>query len=214
MPGPDAELRRPTGPGGALNGRRALRAGPGRRGRREIASWRAGSRGSRRDRIDIPLGARGPVPGRGLLPAVLLPIMADYRKLSGDQDEWRGRVGDAPKRPLAAVRPAHVGADCRQGHQPPRGRGHEGVPGVSAFSPGSGRWTCGCPRFWTNGSGCLSTAREFLRSMVPSRREWTRTFRISKLDSCAKRHYAICRQVFRPTPSSRPCSLTLFSPIE
>ena len=26
-------------------------------------------------RIDIPLGARGPVPGRGLLPAVLLPIM-------------------------------------------------------------------------------------------------------------------------------------------
>ena len=36
-------------------------------------------------RIDILLGARGPVPGRGLLPVVLLPIMAGYRKLSGDE---------------------------------------------------------------------------------------------------------------------------------
>ena len=43
-------------------------------------------------RIHILLGARGPVPGRGLLPVVLLPIMAGYRKLSGDEDEWAGRV--------------------------------------------------------------------------------------------------------------------------
>ena len=54
-------------------------------------------------RIDIPLGARGPVPGRGLLPAVLLPIMAGYRKLSGAEDEWVGRVpAPQPHGPLAA----------------------------------------------------------------------------------------------------------------
>ena len=38
------------------------------------------------------------------------------------------RVGLAPQRNLAPVRPPQVGPDRREGHQPPRRRGDEGVP--------------------------------------------------------------------------------------
>ena len=38
----------------------------------------------------------------------------------------------APQRHLASVRPPGVGPHRRQGHQPPRRRGDEGVPGVNS----------------------------------------------------------------------------------
>ena len=47
----------------------------------------------------------------------------------------RRRVGVAPQRRLASVRPPGVGTHRRQGHQPPRRRGDEGVPGVNRRVP-------------------------------------------------------------------------------
>ena len=50
--------------------------------------------------------------------------------------EWRFYiVGVAPQRHLASVRPPRVGPHRRQGHQPPRRRGDEGVPGVNRREP-------------------------------------------------------------------------------
>ena len=72
--------------------------------------------------------------GELLRPARLLPRRE--RPLQGAQDDAEGRdrrrrVGDAPQRHLASVRSPGVGPHRRQGHQPPRRRGDEGVPGVS-----------------------------------------------------------------------------------
>ena len=44
-------------------------------------------------------------------------------------------VGVAPQRRLASVRPPRVGPHRRQGHQPLRRRGDEGVPGVNRREP-------------------------------------------------------------------------------
>ena len=71
--------------------------------------------------------------GELLRPARLLPRRE--RPLQGAQDHPEGRdrrrrVGVAPQRHLASVRPPGVGLHRRQGHQPPRRRGDEGVPGV------------------------------------------------------------------------------------
>ncbi len=79
--------------------------------------------------------------------------------LQGAEDDAEGRdrrrrVGDAPQRRLAPVRPPRIGPHRRQGHQPPWRRGDEGVPGVSgerhrlscghgdARRPYRGRGTC------------------------------------------------------------------------
>ena len=45
-----------------------------------------------RSRIDIPLGGRVPVPRRGLPCRRPTSDNGGYRKLSGDEDEWAGRV--------------------------------------------------------------------------------------------------------------------------
>ena len=76
--------------------------------------------------------------GELLRPARLLPRRE--RPLQGAQDDAEGRdrrrrVGVAPQRPLAPVRPPRVGPHRRQGHQPPRRRGDEGVPGVTRRVP-------------------------------------------------------------------------------
>ena len=73
-----------------------------------------------------------------LRPTRLLPRRE--RPLQGAQDDAEGRdrrrrVGVAPQRPLAPVRPPRVGPHRRQGHQPPRRRGDEGVPGVTRRLP-------------------------------------------------------------------------------
>ena len=57
------------------------------------------------------------------------------RPLQGPPDHPEGRdrprrLGLAPQRRLASVRPPRVGPHRRQGHQPPRRRGDEGVSGV------------------------------------------------------------------------------------
>ena len=76
--------------------------------------------------------------GELLRPARLLPRRE--RPLQGVEDDAEGRdrrrrVGVAPQRPLAPVRPPRFGPHCRQGHQPPRRRGDEGVPGVNRREP-------------------------------------------------------------------------------
>ena len=58
------------------------------------------------------------------------------RSLQGAQDDpqgrdQRGRLVNAQKRHLAPLRPALVRPHRGQGHQPPRRRGDEGVPGVN-----------------------------------------------------------------------------------
>jgi adenine-specific DNA-methyltransferase len=50
----------------------------------------------------------------------------------------RGGVGHAAQRHLATLRQADVGPHRREGDQPPRRRGHEGVPG-SVVTPGTAR---------------------------------------------------------------------------
>ena len=72
--------------------------------------------------------------GELLRPPCLLPRR--QRPLQGPQDDPEGRdrprrLGLAPQRHLASVRPPGVRPHRRQGHQSPRGRGDEGVPGVT-----------------------------------------------------------------------------------
>ena len=54
----------------------------------------------------------------------------DIDVLPVGEEDRRRRVGVAPQRHLASVRLPGVGPHRRQGHQPPRRRGDEGVPGV------------------------------------------------------------------------------------
>ena len=55
--------------------------------------------------------ARGPVPGRGLLPAVLLPIMTGYRKLSGDESDQLELERMVPRPREGAMRKSRFSED-------------------------------------------------------------------------------------------------------
>ena len=71
--------------------------------------------------------------GELLRPPRLLPWR--QRPLQGAQDHPQGRdrprrLGDPPQRHLPPLRPPRLRPHRRQGHQPPRRRSNEGLPGV------------------------------------------------------------------------------------
>ena len=68
----------------------------------------------------------------GRIPVLKARMNADLHSAQDHPEgrDRRRRVGVAPQRHLTSVRAPGVGAHRRQGHQPPRRRGDEGVPGV------------------------------------------------------------------------------------